>query len=787
MASKQGVASLGPYILRVQSGRLLAANDVASEVINLTDTPEGTLRSVIGPVAVVDNKLKKNPEFEDKSNEEVPFLAKDPDEDISRPESTKTKADQSVGPVIVYPQPMHGIYHCKLREGERDILLLHSGTELWEFTGWNRAWRQLISSPASSYGVGAILVDTPQPQYPTQFESTGKGVVIVPQGGRAYYYDGRIIAPLGFDEVPGPPSPKGPSNRKSEGTDVEGSGTNDLGYSHDGTPWNPKRKEYHAGMGPDFGTGRVGTTSELTFDASVFSEDGAGDFTGGRAYRAGWLQRGEFRCKTQYVDVFGNLSASSPPSDPVTLSFQASIIPPPSQVNTKIKVMNVDMMRKQIAWTNISTGPAHCIGRNLYRTKDLINSGDSKFYRHTQNTQGLLSDFATLPDNVTEVYPDNIPDAFLVREEQELVAVPTFKLCRLVFGRLWIGGIKSDPGAIRPSLPGRYGTFAANEELYPDPAGGEITGLARAPQGLLAFNRTGTFLITRSDDGQGFRSTVLSSQIGCEAPSSIATLSNGSVVWLGRDGFYSYDGSAIGFISEDLRTFFKQVTSSRMKQASACFDIASQEYRCWVSTNGSIINDMCLIYDGTGWRKRTDTHAVDVCVTQDHRNYVMIAGKVSNDDDNHHGPYILDHAPSPDDSELQLLCNSRSFALETSWMQANSSLVRSTARVVNLWLRETENSEVTVFVYRDWRNTVLEKATAKKYSGADVPTFYANSTLGAKDAKFVKRRPYWTRVQVYVSSGETFKFRIEGVGDWEFIGLQLETSPRNFGGAQVPP
>ena len=85
MASKQGVASLGPYILRVQSGRLLAANDVASEVINLTDTPEGTLRSVIGPVAVVDNKLKENPEFEANPQSEIPFIAKDPDEDISRP------------------------------------------------------------------------------------------------------------------------------------------------------------------------------------------------------------------------------------------------------------------------------------------------------------------------------------------------------------------------------------------------------------------------------------------------------------------------------------------------------------------------------------------------------------------------------------------------------------------------------------------------------------------------------------------------------------------------------
>ncbi len=774
MASKSGVASLGPYILRVQSGRLIAANDVASEIINLTQTPEATLRSVVGPASLIDNRYTYG------SGLQQSFVERERGSDVPRPLSTKITANMSVGPVIKYAEPMHGIYHTLLDKGQRDVLILHTGPELWEFTGWNRGWKKLIALDAPSGGVAAELVNDTQPAYPTQFESTGKGVVIVPQGSRAYYYDGYTVAPLGFSEVPGPPQPKGPSNSRVEAT-ARGVGMNDLGYAHDGTPFDPRRNNYNAGMTKGFGTGRVGTTSELTFDASVFQDSGDNS----EAYNAGWIQRGEYRCKAQFVDYFGNLSALSPESSPVEIAFQPSVLPDPSG-SSDFEVVNVDLMRKQIAWTNISTGPDHCIGRNLYRTKDMIGSGDTKFYRHTQNTQGLLSDFATLPDNVTVVYPDNIPDAFLVREAFDVVPVPLFKLCRLAFGRLWIAGMNDEPGMIRPSMPGRYGTFLADEEIFPDPAGGEITGLARANQGLVVFTRSGTFLVTRSDDGKSFRSSTLSSTVGCEAPSSIATLSDGRIVWLGRDGFYAFNGSAITAISADLRDFFKQVSKPRMKQATACYDVALEEYRCWVSVNADTQNSMCLIYDMQGWRKRTDVKAASVCLTQDHRKYMLAAGEITNDV-SHHGVYVLDHAASPSDSGLNTLIDEREFLLETSWMQANSSLVRSTARVVNLWLRETEDANVTVEVLRDWRNTTTETTTAKKYSGADTPTFYATTTLGASGAKFVKRRPYWTRVQVYVSSSETFKFRIKGTGDWEFIGLQVETSPRDFGGAQVPP
>jgi len=196
---------------------------------------------------------------------------------------------------------------------------------------------------------------------------------------------------------------------------------------------------------------------------------------------------------------------------------------------------------------------------------------------------------------------------------------------------------------------------------------------------------------------------------------------------------------------------------------------------------------MCLVYDGAGWRKRTDTEAASACITQDHRKYCLVAGKLGGESDNVAGVYVVDHAGNAKDTNLQSTIDSRESMIETVWMQNQDSLQKSTPRVVNLWLRETEDSSLTIEVHRDWRETTVETVTVKRYSGSDVPKFYSDTKLGDPTARFVRRRPYWTRAQIYVPSAGTFKFRIKGVGDWEFVGLQTEISPRPYGGAQTPP
>jgi len=841
MANKAGVTDLGPYVLRVQSDSLLSPNDVASEIRNFVQTPEGTLRSVVGPAVLMYNYTPTSsrtiapawsrsgdtqddgtiPPFGDSEtydpNDSEPDTSggpsggageSGPDVDVagpdglgagesesgpsgtapwppshlsatpSRPNASGTATEH--GPTVKYSTRMHGIYHAILRDGDRDVLLLHTGKELWEFEGWNRAWRRLVVPTGVDVPPAAIsqdMPDTSYPKFPTQFESTPRGIVIVPQDARALYYDGRIIAPLGFSEVPGTPQPKGPSNRLGAVTE-KGRGINDTGYAHDGTPWDAANDKYMAGATRGFGGGRVGTLNELTMDASVFTGTSGSSASTKPVFAAGWVQRSEYRCRTQYVDVFGNLSASSPPSAAVEISFQPSEIPDNN-------VVSVDKLRKQIAWTSISTGPRHCIGRNLYRTKDMVGSGDQSYYRHTQNTTGMMSEYATLTDNMTTIYPDNVADQFLTRVMEDIDPVPQFKLCRMAFGRLWIANTTKDPGMVRASKPGRFGTFPSSDILSPDPSGGEITGLASTANGLLVFTATSSFLISPAQSG--FNTSTISTAVGCAAPSSIATLEDGRVMWLGKDAFYVWDGTALAPISNEIREYFRQLTPSRKLQAVAYFDPKSKEYRCWVSTNASRTNNVCMVFNGQGWAVRTDTETEAVCVTQDHRSLTLTAGKPGESNVNYTGVYVLDSPGNANDADVQSMIDAREALIETAWMQSTIPLVRHTARVVNLWLRESEDSQVTVEVLRDWRNTVIETVTVDKYSSANPPAFYKDTALGQSGVQFARRAPYWTRAQVYVPSSETFKFRIKGTGDWEFLGLQIETVTRNYGGAQVPP
>ena len=684
---------------------------------------------------------------------------------------------------------MYGIYHCLLTDNERDVLLLHTEDELWEFTGWTRGWRRLVSDDLTStdYGYEVQIETIDQPQFPTQFVCTGNGVVIVPQTSRPLFYDGHKIGPLGYETQPAPPQGMGPSNSATTIT-TRGVGVNDRGYCHDGTNYLDAGVNYRAGSTEGFGACRVGTVTGINYDATAFTEEAKGS---GKSplTTAGWLLPGEWRCAVQFVDHFGNLSAPSAPSDTLPISYQPSVIPDPDGGGSidggASKTVALELLKKQVAWTNIQRGPEGTIGRILHRTKDLINSGDGKFYYLPQDASGVQGSFATMPDNITDTYPDNISDSALMIPAENITTAPRFKVCALAYGRLWVANTDQEPTLVQASLPGRWGTFSGDVRLYPDPVS-EVTGIHSCNQGLLVFTMRGTHLISAASAANQFMTVPLSSSAGCVAPSSIQSLPGGVVIWLGDDGFYTFDGSAVSFASAALRREFRRLTKTRMKQACAVYDPRTREYRCWVSVNGSTRNNMCFVYDGTGWRTRTDVNTSAVCVTKDHRGLVLAAGEVRTDT-GHAGVFVVDHAHNKQDTELTEIIDSRTAVIETGWMSSQSSLGRKTTRVVYLWLRESEDSDLTIEVFRDWRNDVVETVTASRYSSEDPPSFWGAAKFGEAGAKFVTRRPYWTRAQIYIPSNEVFKFKIKGSGYWEFIGLQVDVAPKAYGGAQTPP
>lgn len=732
--------------IRVSSAKLIRSDDLAVEIENMYETQEGTLRAVRGP---------------------APYL---PDYATG---GAPSSGDAAVVVTPVYG-PTSGVFHARLKGGARDILLVHTGDQLWEFEGWRRAWKSLIGPTGSFSQITMSLEDSGRPQFPTQFVATPTGIIIIPHNRRAYFYDGVVILPLGYDRAPGAPVAMGPENSGISREDPPATGfpgMNDIRYAHDGLP------NRASGMNKVFKRGRIGIAVHPTNYAVQY--DGAGE-----AAIMGWLEPGLWRGKVRWIDRWGNLSPLSDSSEDITVERQPATGWTPA-LTTNFYV-NADLVLKQFAWDGIVPGPEGTVGRILYRTKDLKQSGDPNYYELPLNATAAGNAFATMPDNVSRMYPDNIPDFWLVQSPDETVPVPQFRLAVLALGRLWIANIPGAEGLIRPSIPGLWGTFPTGQEFYPDPSGAAITGLHAVSRGFLAFTETSTYLIIPNDNGEGVRTMPLSTRVGCVAPSSIATIRNGLVIWLGRDGFYAYGGQSPEYIFEPLRAETRRFTRSRLPQAVAIFDERTNEYRCWLSTEGSKVNNQCYCYDGEGWRKRSDVSASGATVSNDHRKYVIVSGQVGASD----GVWVQD-------VEQSLFSTTKEYVVETGWISSQDSRSRQSLKRIYIWMRESSRSEgatnpesvkLQVQVKRDWRDTVVATGTAeKRRESGEQPEFWGSATLGSEGAKWRGRRPYWTKVDVSVPSCEVFKIRMTSNEAWEFVGIQFSITPKDAGGANVPP
>lgn len=741
-----------PLILRNESGRLILPQEIAAKLHNFELTEENTLITLRGP---------------------CPIIPK--------------------GPKNTYPTEyssyMPGLYHAVLRNGTREILLLHSGDSIYSFEGWNNdpagfsPWKPIIGPSSASPQVEMELPEF-SVSFPTQFETTPLGVVIVPQNEvRAVFYDGYCAAPFGYDTTPTPPHGHGPASLPT------GAGaTNTLDIANDEglcIDASGKTGGDRYILLTEMGKGRLGHTESV----SASSQAGTGTPT----EYFGQLRPGTYQAAVQWIDRWGNFSAVSGRSNEIR--FEAE--------RTKVKDDTPDRLMKEVMWTGIDPGPTRTVGRILCRTRDLLHAGDMGLYVVPGNVgAGVFGAFATMPDNNSDRFTDNCPDAWLVTNPLEVIPTPIFKLCRLAFGRLWIANISGNPGVLLPSLPGRYGTFLENSEIYPDPSGGEITGLCLTETGLLAFTATTSFMVVPNSDGDGWVVQTIHKTVGCVAPSSIATIGDGRVLWLARDGFYQFGPNGIEFIGVDISTTTRRINKVRARRSVAAFDPKSKEYRCWVPLDASKENNICFIYDGDGWRQRKRTPAQAVCVTQDHHQYMLATGTQripgGGTED---GVWVLDHEAQSFESlkvdgELETDRTFRSV-LESSWITWTSSHTRKSVKTIYLNFRETRNATAKIKIYRDWRMTnpiYTDTSKASLFSPEDIPPFWGEYTWDSTDDpnKYSTRRPFWKRVDVDVPSCEVYKIVIDVFTTsqddrCEFVGMMIDEEPKLGGfGTRVP-
>lgn len=735
----------------------MIAPDHAWELIeNLVMTEEGGLRSAYGPIPVTPNHLGLLP------------------------------ANGRLDPDTPTYGPCNAVFHAKVGQGQRDILIIQTEDELWEFIGHSRKWRQLVANDA-----GALLrMELPIPlpsDAPTQFIATPTGIVILPQRGSPIFYDGGICLRLGYGEAPHAPVGMGPGNSASDffpDNTEPYFGVNDTGYTMDALDNHPPSK-----MFPVWKGGRIGTI-DTPGDVAVLADLGSEEF---KSQVMGYLLPGRWRARVQFIDYWGNLSPWSGESNDITVARQPamklSLVPPYT-----LAWVHADKARKQFAWNGIAQGPTGTIGRLVSRTKDLINSGDTKFYVVPRDSSVVPGAFATLPDNMSTCYPDNIPDAWLFQECLDVAPMPEAKVGELAFGRMFYAGVQGDEGALFWSEPGRWGTVLRKSKSYPDPAGAGITCLRRVEGGLVAFTENSVFRIVPNDAGDGFKPDPIDAPTGTVSPNSVRLHRNGMLIFLGSDAsFYGYDGNLVQNMWADMKLLSKRIQRGKIAAAAACYDTASNEYRCWVSALGSEFNNRCFIFDGATWRQRNDMWASDVCVTQDSRRLMIAVGRV--DAFNRNGVWVIDRAGLH-----------QTATCKTAWIAANRSQERRHVTTVFLHLRETgipgDDSPITINVRKNYRNEITESKTLQTHypafdtafnSGAISPTIWDDNpgvlagTWGASTSKWRRRRPFWVKVDIgNLVSVESFQFEIVSDAKMELLDYYWTERPRDVQGAMNP-
>lgn len=468
---------------------------------------------------------------------------------------------------------MHGIFHASLVGGVADTLIVRAGDTLYRHAGWQRGWESIYTG----------LTSDTRPGYPDQFLVLNDKIIWANGIDYPLVIDAQgTTNPLGFQQVPSAPSVYGPQALPNKQLAYPNSG----GYS-----WR----------------GEIGTPGDVLSGTQGAVLDGT------------WYYY------VQLEDIYGNLSAPSPPSNQAYIrTTQASPYNPAAPTETTSA--EIDDLTRQFMVRHTAKGPEYTAAVHVYRSADTMR-GSTK--------PRFLGRFAGRDQFI---FGDRKADSFLGAEMEETVAFPVFRTMCAHQGCLIIANMLNDPGLVRRSSPGFPGTLPKDDFVYPDSNGAEVTAVASHAGFLLAFTENAIYDITPDrQTGKLSGSVTLAMGVGCVAPRSIKALADGRLIWLARDGFYTMTpDQQITRVSQPIQALTRTgLNMARYRKAVSVVDARSLEYRCAVAPAGLQRNTVLFIFDGANWRREelgsgdinTTLSIADMCRTDDYRQYILIAGK----------------------------------------------------------------------------------------------------------------------------------------------------------------
>jgi hypothetical protein len=602
---------------------------------------------------------------------------------------------------------MHGIFHANLMGGTSDTLLVRAGQYLYRHAGWQRGWQLLYSG----------LTSDTRPNYPDQFLVLNDKIIWTNGIDYPLIIDGHgSTHPLGISQIPSAPSVYGPQSVPGKSSFYPNAG----GYS-----W----------------CGEIGTPGDVLSGVQGALLDGA------------WFYY------VQLEDIYGNLSAPSPPSNAaIVKTQQANPLAPATGLTVTGSAATladsgtqtgaeIDDLTRQFMVRLTGQGPSHTVAVNLYRTPDTVRG----------STKPRL--LARLSGRERMVFGDRSADNHLGAEMEPTVAMTVFRTMCAHRGCLIIANTPSDPGIVRRSAPGFPGTLPKDEYVYPDTGGAEVTAVASHAGYLLAFTETAVY------DISDFAAPALLAQgIGCVAPRSIKALADGRLVWLARDGFYSMDpGRRIARVSNPIHaTLRSDLNTTRFRKAVAALDPRSLEYRCAIPPAGETRNTRVMVFDGSYWRQiELGISIADICQTDDYRQYLLFAGRrpATLADPQQHAVFVMDRETSNFEPPA------RTAVYRSGWIYADATgMTPVHIRSLYLGMIDAFDGTFTIRFYRNGSWKPVVEMTDVLAIGVDDESGVVTDIAGAAvvgTAKAHDPRLFWRMVPVGLENAYGWAFEIE--------------------------
>lgn len=604
---------------------------------------------------------------------------------------------------------VHAVFHGYFNGGDKEVLLLHAGRNLWCHWGAKKGWETLDLPRA--------LRDDATMSHMSSFTQSGNGVIFSDGFGPPLYVDAQSrVTAFGFMEVPSTLDVTGPESSKQQDSANNGEGSE--GYS-----W----------------PGGLGTPGDR--------------LNGERSH----ILRSKYKYAGVWEDFQGNYSAMS------AASFTVAYGPKDSSPAIKTFVVNGNFANSsgikvggltKAAATYIPDGvPDNVRYFHIVRTKDAVRNDPNVYYQVHKSPV------------VNCAYHDEKGDEDLVLEIPRCVPIPAFTASCTYAGSL----VVVDGEFVRVSDPGFFGTFRQENYLRITADGRQ--GTAVFSVGGRLYAATESQLIDCTDLTNPVTLSTTIGVSGPKAWAYVPD--GTGVVFVHRSGVYMLQpGAGPVKVSADIDLLWQNsVNHSLLNRTVAWYSPERSEVRIAVGSYGSVDNNLVLGYNAFGWRTyelglniRSVTVVDDLELVGGNDGQTFSTGQGTYTD---HNLYVLEREyPGFDPVSREVVYETQYIAVDES-----AGVVQAQIPEILFQFAETTDTEAaTIEVLVNFDSGIEHTETVRLF---DVHGHGADNDLGSGDSRgeswgtavyaqdnFGQRRMFWRRLTLDIKDVQRFKVRV---------------------------